>query len=518
MKFQSLMNAPRFLPSLLRSTTTCRLVLNAARGVAVVFALGQLAGLLPAKPVTILPLGASITEGGGNRASYRMPLWELLVGYGYVVEFVGSRSSSERIGPLRHEGHSGSPAEYLAKHIVELYQANPADVVLLHAGHNHSTEEHPVGGIVEATRQIVAKVRAINPKVIVLVAQPAPKGKLPKYDYLPELNRALADFAQEDRVAHAHDAIHPVVLVDQTVGFDWHTDTIADHVHPNPAGTRKIARRWFAALQKILPPPEQVVPEPERIVYKHFDGRELTLSVFRPEAPARRQDPAPAVVYFFGGGWHLGTPVQFYRECGRLAVRGMVAISADYRIDATSHSTPFDSVADAKSAIRWIRAHAGELGIDPDRIAAAGASAGGQLAAAAAFVPGCDDAADDLKVSCRPDALVLLYPVLDTGMERYRPRLGGRGLDISPLQHVSAPVPPMVLFVGEQDPVVPPGTVERFQSRVAAVGGHCRLFVYPNEGHPLWSYRSGENEVSRDVTAKTEAFFGELGWIDQAAR
>jgi hypothetical protein len=60
--------------------------------------------------------------------------------------------------------------------------------------------------------------------------------------------------------------------------------------------------------------------------------------------------------------------------------------------------------------------------------------------------------------------------------------------------------------------------VERFQSRVAAVGGHCRLFVYPNEGHPLWSYRSGENEVSRDVTAKTEAFFGELGWIDQAAR
>ena len=490
--------------------------MHALRSFFCVLALGIFASALPAKPVTILPLGASITEGNQKHPSYRMALWELLVGHGYVVEFVGSRTSDERIGPLRHEGHSGSPAEYVEEHAAEFYRANPADIVLLHAGHNHSTEEHPVPGIVAATRRILTTLREINPRVIVVVAQPAPKGKLPKYDYLPELGRALADFAQEDRLAHAQDGIHPVVLADMSVGFDWHTDTIADHVHPNPGGARKIAQRWFVALQDVLPPPEQVIPEPARIVYKRVDDGELTLSVFQPAATVRR--PAPAIVYFFGGGWHLGTPIQFYGECARLARRGMVAISADYRIDATSPSTPFDSVADAKSALRWIRAHAGELGIDPQRIAAAGASAGGHLAAATAFVPGGDDSTDDVNVSCRPDALVLLYPVLDTSVERYTARMGGRGLEISPLQHVAAPMPPMVLFVGEKDPVVPMSTVERFESRVTAAGGECRVFVYPNEGHPLWSYRSGENDVARDVAAKTTAFFEELGWIDRGTR
>jgi acetyl esterase/lipase len=490
--------------------------MHAFRFLLLTLALGTFTGLLPAKPVTILPLGASITEGNDKHPSYRMALWELLVGHGYVVEFVGSRASDERIGPLKHEGHSGSPAEFVEEHAAEFYRANPADIVLLHAGHNHSTEEHPVPGIVAATRRILTTLREINPRVIVVVAQPAPKGKLPKYDYLPELDRALAKFAEKDRSEHAQDGIHPVVLADMSVGFDWHTDTIADHVHPNPGGAHKIAQRWFVALQGVLPAPERFVPEPECVVYKRVDGAELTLSVFQPAAAARR--PAPAIVYFFGGGWHLGTPIQFYGECARLAGRGMVAISADYRIDATSHSTPFDSVADAKSAIRWVRAHAGELGIDPHRIAAAGASAGGHLAAVTAFVPGFDDPADDAAVSSRPDALVLLYPVLDTSVERYASRMANRGTEISPLSHVSAPVPPMVLFVGDEDPVVPMSTVERFRARVAEAGGECRLFVYPHTGHPLWSYRAGENDVSRDVAAKTAAFFEELGWIDRAMR
>ncbi len=466
---------------------------------------------LAAKPVTILALGDSITEGSKTFASYRMPLWELLVGHGYVVDFVGSRVSNERIGPLKHEGYGGITAEDMADRVDSLYRASPADIVLLHAGHNHTAEEHPVAGIVDATRRIVSAIRAINPAVTILVAQPIPSGKLPKYNYLSELGRALAEFAQADRREHAAE-IRPVVLVDQATGFDWHTDTIVDHVHPNPAGARKIAGRWYAALRTVLPAPARTIPEPDRHVYKRVNGLELTLSVFQPRAGSRR--PAPALVYFFGGGWHLGMPIQFYRECARLADRGLVAIAADYRIDATGASTPFDGVADAKSVIRWVRAHAVELGIDPVRVAAEGASAGGHLAAAATWVTGYDDPADDQSVSCRPDALVLLYPVLDTSPAGYRfAPLGAGAPEISPLEHVSAPAPPTLVLVGDRDPVLPVKTARLFQSRVVAAGGRCELSVYPDTGHPIWLYRGGENEVSRDIDAKVDAFLEEIGWL-----
>ena len=69
-----------------------------------------------------------------------------------------------------------------------------------------------------------------------------------------------------------------------------------------------------------------------------------------------------------GGAWERR--LQFYPECAHFAAKGMVAISADYRIASVQHSTPFESVADAKSAIRFVRQHAAELGIDPQRIVA----------------------------------------------------------------------------------------------------------------------------------------------------
>lgn len=473
--------------------------------------------VLRAAPVTILPLGDSITEGRSKFASYRMPLWEMLVGQGYIVEFVGARASEERIGSLRHEGHSGETAEYLADHIGEFYRANPANIVLLQAGHNHTVDENPVAGIVAATRRIVATLREINPRVVILLAQPIPSGKLPKYGYLPALRDALAELARADQAAHAQDGVRPVVLVDQAAGFDWRVDTIADRVHPNAAGARKLAQRWFDALQPILPAPAHAIPIPARVVYKQFGDTELALNVFQP--PARTARPAPAIVYFFGGGWHVGTPIQFYRECARLSAQGIVAISVDYRIDSTGPSTPFDSLADAKSAMRWVRAHAAELGIDPTRVAAAGASAGGHLAVATALVPGFDDPADDKAVSCLPDALVLLYPVLDTALSGYRfDSHGIKAREISPLAHVSAPVPPTMVLVGDQDKILPVATAKLFQSRVRAAGGRCELFVYPGAGHPIWPYRSGESEVSRDIDGKVDAFLHEIGWIEPVGR
>lgn len=87
----------------------------------------------------------------------------------------------------------------------------------------------------------------------------------------------------------------------------------------------------------------------------------------------------------------------------------MVAVSVDYRIGYLHHSTPFESFEDAKDAICWLRSHASDYQLDPDKIAVAGGSAGGHLAAALGTI-GSDET---VPAGYRPNLSVLYYPVID---------------------------------------------------------------------------------------------------------
>ena len=199
-------------------------------------------------PIRIMPVGDSITQGGGKAfATYRIVLAEKLKVAGLRCEFVGSQKTDAPQGPLWHEGYGGKNAEYLASILEAKLKAHPADVVMLQAGHNHFADEKPVPGIVAAHRAMVATARRLNPKAIVFVAQVIPSGKLPKYAYIPELNVALAGLVKE-----LHRPEQPVYLVDLATGFDAAKDTIADLVHPNAPGAEKIAQRWSEALLKAL--------------------------------------------------------------------------------------------------------------------------------------------------------------------------------------------------------------------------------------------------------------------------
>ena len=214
-------------------------------------AVGLAAGLLAAAetdrtappPWRIMPVGDSITAGGTSFACYRPLLAEKLRAAGLAFAFVGSRGEE----PLRHEGYGGKNVEFLAATVPANFAKTPADIVLLHAGHNHFVEENPGPGMIAATERLIAACRALNPWVVVLLAQVIPAGKLPKYSYLPELNAGLARLA-----AQLHTPGQPVILVDQATGFDWHTDTVADLVHPNTVGAEKIAQRWFEALAPVM--------------------------------------------------------------------------------------------------------------------------------------------------------------------------------------------------------------------------------------------------------------------------
>ncbi|MSU68979.1 MAG: alpha/beta hydrolase, partial [Opitutaceae bacterium] len=154
--------------------------------------------------------------------------------------------------------------------------------------------------------------------------------------------------------------------------------------------------------------------KPARLTtYRTVNGLELKLHTFEP-AGLKPSDRRSAIVFFFGGGWSGGDPKQFYQQAQALADQGMVAFSADYRVKSRNQTTPFECVQDARAAIRWVRAHAAEWGIDPDRIVASGGSAGGHLAACTAVIIDGDKAGEDAKISSVPNALVLFNPVLDT--------------------------------------------------------------------------------------------------------
>lgn len=200
----------------------------------------------------IMPVGDSITEGGSTFSVYRLPLWEKLTAAGLSFEYVGSKSSPSRVGPLRHEGYGGKNVEFLSGVVPKNFEKTPADIVLIQAGHNHSIEEKPVPGILTATESMITAFRKTHPKVIILLAQPILSGKLPKYSYLPDLGKEIPGLAKRLSTPDS-----PVIVVDQATGFEFDKDTIADKVHPNEAGAEKMAQRWFDALIKIMKNPSE---------------------------------------------------------------------------------------------------------------------------------------------------------------------------------------------------------------------------------------------------------------------
>ena len=143
---------------------------------------------------------------------------------------------------------------------------------------------------------------------------------------------------------------------------------------------------------------ESKAPSTQSFVYKKTKQANLEIVVHYPPG-WKESDQRSAIVFFFGGGWENGTIKQFESQASHLAGRGMVAARADYRVKSRHGVTPKECVEDAKSAIRWVRQNAAKLGADPNRIVAAGGSAGGHIAACTALTPGLDAEGEDTKVS-----------------------------------------------------------------------------------------------------------------------
>ncbi|MFO1450985.1 MAG: glycoside hydrolase N-terminal domain-containing protein [Opitutaceae bacterium] len=252
-------------------------------------------------------------------------------------------------------------------------------------------------------------------------------------------------------------------------------------------------------------------PADQKYVYKQVDGRDLRLWVRQPREAAAG-DHRPAVVFFHGGGWVSGPLFQFKEHSAYLAGRGLVAVQVEYRLASKQESDgpPLVCMQDARSALRWVRTHAKALGVDPNRIAAAGGSAGGHLAAFASMVEGGDDPADDPSVSPRGNAQLLFNPVFDNGPGGYaHERMGVAWQQYSPMHHISADDPPALVFIGTRDALVPLPTVERFVEGMRKAGVRCEAHLYEGREHGFFNR---EPDRSRTL-AQVDAFLVDLGWL-----
>lgn len=241
-------------------------------------------------------------------------------------------------------------------------------------------------------------------------------------------------------------------------------------------------------------------------IYKTVGGEPLALYVWKPEGH-KADTKVPAIVLFHGGGFKSGNYAQFREQAKYFASRGMVAMSVNYRLIKDPGVEVEDCIEDAKSAMRWVRNNAAKLGVDPDRIASGGGSAGGYLAVAALLIEDINAKTDQAGVSSKPNAMVL-----------FNPGFGGREKEEGPdprdpegkgdlKKYVKPNQPPMINFFGTEDPLL--ANARRFQETYRKAGNRCELLTYEGENHSFFN-----KDKYRELTlTEADKFLVELGWL-----
>jgi acetyl esterase/lipase len=178
---------------------------------------------------------------------------------------------------------------------------------------------------------------------------------------------------------------------------------------------------------------------------------------------------------------------------------GMVGVAPDYRTAERFGTTPVESTADARAAMRWVEDHAAELGVDTNKIVVGGSSAGGHLALWTAIAKAPFGSKPEESPTIKPAALVLISAPGDTApeawsndpekIERFGPHIG----DVSPLQNLDAKMPPVIMFHGDADPTVPYRIAVALHDKLVATSNTCEFTTIHGGGHgiaPDWKDKS----------------------------
>lgn len=251
------------------------------------------------------------------------------------------------------------------------------------------------------------------------------------------------------------------------------------------------------------------------------------LDAYLPSAEFPR--PRPAVIFIHGGGWSGGSKsdARSREFCTALAERGYVAFSIDYLLNKASKDeagkTRFDSVAwpqnflDCKTAVRFVRKHAAEFGVDPARIAVMGASAGAHLAL---LVGSTEDSDQWNKDGLYPEesntvsAVIEFYGRCDVTQDR-RPHFAGATpeeteanvIAASPLTHLTSGMPPVLAVQGAADTIVPVSYGRRLAARLKELDVPCEYIEIPGAEHSF-GFTPPQKDLRPEVFAFLEKYLG----------
>lgn len=308
-----------------------------------------------------------------------------------------------------------------------------------------------------------------------------------------------------------------------------HAPTSTEPTAPSPApstvGTSERVRQPVASVETCTlpdPPRPREIRTTQRLVYSTEAGRRLRLDVTEPVS----EGPHPAVVLLHGGGWRRGNRSYMGSGMRYLAGLGYAAVAVDYRLANAPHDTFPAAVADARCAVRYLRANAVPLDIDPDRIAAMGFSAGGHLAAmlaTASDVDGLDGDCPFTDISPRVQAAVAFYAPFDLrpgqqvgpGTRGVIANFLGRRADddpitaalASPRAHVDSSDPPMLLVQGLRDATVHPDQSRRMYETLSRAGVPATLVEVPDGVHGFGLFPPRAYHL--DATCSTLAFLAQ---------
>jgi acetyl esterase/lipase len=239
--------------------------------------------------------------------------------------------------------------------------------------------------------------------------------------------------------------------------------------------------------------------------------RELKLHLFLP-ADWKATDSRSCFLTFHGGGWTGGDALRMYAFAAHFAKLGMVSASVEYRLLKKGNDvTVFDCVKDGRSAVRYVRSHAAELGIDPQRIVISGASAGGHVAVGTAIFNTINEAGENLEISAVPNAMIPLFPVIDTSKQGYgNAKIGARWRELSPVHNVRPFLPPTLIFHGTADTTTPFKGAKQFHDEMLKAGNLCELDVHEGGAH---GYLMSSKVLFEETLVKIETFLSRTKFL-----
>ncbi len=269
--------------------------------------------------------------------------------------------------------------------------------------------------------------------------------------------------------------------------------------------------------------------------FKRSDGSNEDIFVFRPEGHSA-DDKRPAVICITGGGWRGGRPEYFFPHCRYFSSRGAVSFSIRYRLCTSKGVAGLKEVErcldDCKAAVRYVRENAAKYGVDPDRIAVAGDSAGGHLAACLVTLDGIAEP-DNAKVSSMANAAICYNPCMDMNdpllqkiffdKDLWNPDEKGRSQNpaisklasrLSPIDHVKAGQPPMLIMHGSVDKVINIEQAHRMKKTVEAAGNRCDLVVLEGVNHAFTIHGYGSEESIVQSLHDADMFLESLGYLE----